>query len=75
MPSLSAATRSVHGMNWKPWLELWSEEWITSREPGELDPEVTRRRWLGYAPAVEADVALAEKRLGVRLRRRIAASC
>ncbi|MBF6352905.1 SMI1/KNR4 family protein [Nocardia flavorosea] len=54
-------------MNWRPWLELWSEEWITAGDPGELDSEVVRQRWLGYAPAAEADVAAAEERLGVRL--------
>lgn len=48
-------------------MELWSEEWIASREPAELDPEVVRQRWLGYAPAAEADVAAVEQRLGLRL--------
>ncbi|QIS20583.1 hypothetical protein F6W96_22090 [Nocardia terpenica] len=67
MPNLSAATRSVHGMNWRPWLELWSEEWITGNDPGDLEPEVVRQRWLGYAPAAEADVAAVEDRLGLRL--------
>ncbi|MFI9503703.1 SMI1/KNR4 family protein [Nocardia sp. NPDC052566] len=54
-------------MNWRPWLELWSEEWITGSDPGELDPEVVRQRWLGYAPATEGDVAAVEERLGLRL--------
>lgn len=48
-------------------MELWSEEWIASRDPDELDPEVVRQRWLGYAPATEADVAAVEQRLGLRL--------
>ncbi|WP_280420125.1 SMI1/KNR4 family protein [Nocardia carnea] len=54
-------------MNWRPWLELWSEERITAGDPGELDPAVVQQRWLGYAPAAEADVAAVEERLGVRL--------
>ncbi|MGI5216739.1 SMI1/KNR4 family protein [Nocardia sp. CA-290969] len=54
-------------MNWRPWLELWSEERITAGDPGELDPEVVRQRWLGYGPAAEADVAAVEERLGLRL--------
>ncbi|ONM49861.1 SMI1/KNR4 family protein [Nocardia donostiensis] len=54
-------------MDWKPWLELWSEERITASDSGELDPEVVRQRWLGYAPAAEADVAAVEERLGVKL--------
>ncbi|MEV0708444.1 SMI1/KNR4 family protein [Nocardia aurea] len=54
-------------MNWRPWLELWSEEWIASRDPDELDPDVVRQRWLGYAPAAETDVAAVEQRLGLRL--------
>ncbi|MEU8899328.1 SMI1/KNR4 family protein [Nocardia sp. NPDC048505] len=54
-------------MNWRPWLELWSEEWIASRDPDELDPEVVQQRWLGYAPAGEADVGAVEQRLGLRL--------
>ncbi|MGW5517780.1 SMI1/KNR4 family protein [Nocardia africana] len=53
-------------MNWRPWLERWSEERITS-DPGDLEPEVVRQRWLGYAPAAEADVAAVEERLGLRL--------
>ncbi|MGW6118459.1 SMI1/KNR4 family protein [Nocardia sp. NPDC055165] len=64
---MSAAGRSVDGMNWRPWLELWSEEWIASRDPDELDPEVVQQRWLGYAPATEADIAAVEQRLGLRL--------
>lgn len=54
-------------MNWRPWLELWSEERITADDSGELDPEVVRRRWLGFAPAAEADLAATEERLGMRL--------
>lgn len=54
-------------MNWRPWLELWSEERITTSDPGDLEPEVVQQRWLGYAPAAEADVAAVEERLGLRL--------
>ncbi|MEV5647401.1 SMI1/KNR4 family protein [Nocardia sp. NPDC052254] len=54
-------------MNWRPWLELWSEEQITVSDPDALEPEVVRQRWLGYAPAAEADIAAVEERLGQRL--------
>ncbi|MET9491621.1 SMI1/KNR4 family protein [Nocardia sp. NPDC006630] len=54
-------------MNWRPWLELWSEERIATCDPGDLDPEVAQQRWLGYPPATEADVAAVEQRLGLRL--------
>lgn len=54
-------------MNWRPWLELWSEERIASCDPGELDPEVVQQRWLGYPAATQAEVAAVERRLGLRL--------
>ncbi|MEV6768991.1 SMI1/KNR4 family protein [Nocardia sp. NPDC051030] len=55
-------------MNWRPWLERWSEEWIISRDADDQIPEeVRQQRWLGYAPAAEADVAAVEERLGLRL--------
>ncbi|MFD2420853.1 SMI1/KNR4 family protein [Amycolatopsis pigmentata] len=54
-------------MEWTPWLRRWSEEWISTSEPGELDPAVLRDRWLGFAPATEEQVAAAEARLGARL--------
>lgn len=54
-------------MNWRPWLEQWSEEPITAADPGDLEPEVVRQRWLGYSPASEADVEALEERLGLRL--------
>ncbi|MGK3207315.1 SMI1/KNR4 family protein [Amycolatopsis sp. MEPSY49] len=54
-------------MDWEPWLRKWSAEWITTAEPGELDPAVTRDRWLGFAAATEDEVIAAETRLGVRL--------
>ncbi|MEV4255612.1 hypothetical protein AB0J52_20850 [Spirillospora sp. NPDC049652] len=38
-------------MDWTPWLTRWSEEWIRSEDPGKLEPEVVRDRWLGFAPA------------------------
>ncbi|MEV6138967.1 SMI1/KNR4 family protein [Nocardia sp. NPDC051990] len=51
-------------MDWKPWLSRWSEEWIRSTDPTELDVEVLRDRWLGFAPATLAAVAAAEARIG-----------
>ncbi|WP_185845615.1 SMI1/KNR4 family protein [Kibdelosporangium aridum] len=54
-------------MNWREWLARWSDEWVRSAEPAELDAEVLRDRWLGFAPAGEEAVAAAEARLGHRL--------
>ncbi|HET6502555.1 MAG TPA: SMI1/KNR4 family protein [Amycolatopsis sp.] len=54
-------------MDWKPWLTRWSEEWISSAEPGDLDSAVLTQCWLGFAPATEDEVAAAEARLGMRL--------
>ncbi|GAB2657651.1 hypothetical protein GCM10027088_39930 [Nocardia goodfellowii] len=48
-------------------MELWSEEKIAGSAPGELEPEIVRQRWLGYAPAAEADIEAVEQRLGLRL--------
>ncbi|SMD25828.1 SMI1 / KNR4 family (SUKH-1) [Kibdelosporangium aridum] len=53
--------------NWREWLARWSDEWVRSAEPAELDPEVQRDRWLGFAPASEEAVAAAEARLGYTL--------
>ncbi|WP_406641221.1 SMI1/KNR4 family protein [Amycolatopsis sp. WGS_07] len=54
-------------MDWRPWLSRWSAEWVQSAEPGELDPEVLRDRWLGFAPASAETVAATEARLGQAL--------
>ncbi|MQY06587.1 SMI1/KNR4 family protein [Actinomadura macrotermitis] len=51
-------------MEWKPWLTRWSEEWVRGTDPDELDPEVARGRWLGFAPATPEAVAAAEERIG-----------
>ena len=51
-------------MDWGPWLTRWSQEWVGSAEPAELDPQVLRDRWLGFAPASAEAVAEAEARLG-----------
>ncbi|MBC2878954.1 MULTISPECIES: SMI1/KNR4 family protein [Streptomyces] len=55
---------------WRPFLKRWSEEWIAGHDPEQdrpLDEEVVRDGWLGFAPASDADVAVAEARLGRRL--------
>ncbi|MEV5703822.1 SMI1/KNR4 family protein [Actinoallomurus sp. NPDC052274] len=54
-------------MDWRPWLTRWSEEWIGCTAPEELDPEVVRDGWLGFAPASPEAVAAAEERLGTAL--------
>ena len=55
---------------WRPFLELWSREWVAGHDPrydAPLAEEVVRDTWLGFAPAREAEVAAAEARLGRRL--------
>ncbi|WP_171168263.1 SMI1/KNR4 family protein [Streptomyces sp. I05A-00742] len=55
---------------WRPFLRLWSEEWIAGHDPerdGPLGAEVVRDGWLGFAPARAEDLAAAEARLGRRL--------
>ncbi|MCP2342573.1 SMI1/KNR4 family protein [Actinomadura rupiterrae] len=55
-------------MEWRPWLSRWSEEWIRAAEdPDELEPDVVRDRWLGFAPASPEAVEAAEERIGMRL--------
>ncbi|WP_131736107.1 SMI1/KNR4 family protein [Actinomadura roseirufa] len=54
-------------MEWKPWLTRWSQEWVSSADPAELDSEVARASWLGFAAASPEDVAAVEARIGVRL--------
>ncbi|WP_141726231.1 SMI1/KNR4 family protein, partial [Actinacidiphila rubida] len=55
---------------WRPFLELWSQEWVAGHDPecdAPLAEEVVRDTWLGFAAAAEAQVAAAEARLGRRL--------
>ena len=55
---------------WAPFLERWSGEWVDGHDPesdAPLAEEVAKDRWLGFAPAAEADIAAAEARLGRRL--------
>ncbi|MFB9928390.1 SMI1/KNR4 family protein [Amycolatopsis halotolerans] len=54
-------------MDWRPWLSRWSAEWVQSAKPADLDPQVLRDRWLGFAPASAEAVAGAEARLGRKL--------
>ncbi|GFE17935.1 hypothetical protein Sgleb_59820 [Streptomyces glebosus] len=52
---------------WRPFLKLWSEEWIVRHDPerdAPLDDEVVRDGWLGFAPATPDEVTAAEARLG-----------
>lgn len=59
---LSYLSVRVLAMEWKPWLSRWSEEWVRSADPGELDAQVMHDRWLGFAPATSDAVAAAEAR-------------
>ncbi|MFJ2770962.1 SMI1/KNR4 family protein [Streptomyces sp. NPDC087300] len=55
---------------WGPLLKRWSEEWLEAlaaedpEEFDELDEDMVRDRWLGFAPADPADIAALEERLG-----------
>lgn len=51
-------------MDWKPWLSRWSEEWVRSADPDELDAQVMRDHWLGFAPAPSDALTAAEARIG-----------
>ncbi|MFJ9850259.1 SMI1/KNR4 family protein [Streptomyces sp. NPDC101150] len=54
---------------WGPLLKRWSEEWLealAAAEPGEfqeLDEDMVRDRWLGFARADPARIAALEERL------------
>ncbi|WP_030542865.1 DUF6461 domain-containing protein [Streptomyces albus] len=54
---------------WGPLLKRWSEEWLEARaaedpeEFQELDEEIVRNRWLGFAPAGPARMAALEERV------------
>ncbi|SDN03659.1 SMI1/KNR4 family protein [Allokutzneria albata] len=52
---------------WRPFLKLWSAEWIAAHDPERdepLDEDVVRDGWLGFAPAGPVDVEATEARLG-----------
>lgn len=52
---------------WRVFLRRWSGEYVAAHDPERDTPierDVLRDRWLGFAPAGEADVAAAEARLG-----------
>ncbi|MFI5801797.1 SMI1/KNR4 family protein [Streptomyces sp. NPDC051561] len=57
--------------DWRRFLTRWSEEWADAEgdveDLGPDDAEARRRRWLGSAPASEADIAAMEARLGRRM--------
>ncbi|WP_285630312.1 SMI1/KNR4 family protein [Actinoallomurus iriomotensis] len=63
---MSYAVGRMPGMEWRPWLTRWSDEWVRSAD-AEPDPELARTRWLGFGPAAEDAVAAAEERIGMRL--------
>lgn len=56
-------------VEWGPLLKRWSEEWLealAAREPEEfreLDEDVVRKRWLGFAPADPARTTALEDRI------------
>jgi hypothetical protein len=54
--------------DWRELLVAWSEELIADEELREdLPEEVVRSGWLGYAPASDQQLQLAEQRLGISL--------
>ncbi|MEU6765060.1 SMI1/KNR4 family protein [Streptomyces sp. NPDC046853] len=54
--------------DWRAFLTRWSEEWAGARDDlatlSADDAGLRRRRWLGDAPAAEADIAAMEARIG-----------
>ncbi|MGW9047405.1 SMI1/KNR4 family protein [Streptomyces lydicus] len=51
---------------WRPFLKLWSEEWIIGHDPerdAPLHDDVVRDGWLGFAPASADEMVAAEARL------------
>ncbi|MEU6669127.1 SMI1/KNR4 family protein [Streptomyces sp. NPDC046727] len=56
-------------VEWGPLLKRWSEEWLqalAAKEPEEfeeLDEDVVRERWLGFAPADPTRIAALEERI------------
>jgi hypothetical protein len=54
-------------IDWKQLLTSWSQQLATTELANRLDPPPESNDWLGFAPAIEADVTALEKRLGVLL--------
>lgn len=55
---------------WREYLRSYSDDYLRTLDQDDLErwSEVQRdQRWLGFAPATEAQVAAAEERLGLRL--------
>jgi hypothetical protein len=55
---------------WRPFLERWSEEWISAHDPERdrpLDPQAIEEGWLGFRPAGPHAIASLETRLGLAL--------
>ncbi|MFE0176003.1 SMI1/KNR4 family protein [Streptomyces sp. NPDC059002] len=51
---------------WGPLLKRWSEEWLDAEDPEEfeeLDEEMVRSRWLGFAPAGQGRIVALEERI------------
>jgi HEAT repeat protein len=50
---------------WRVFLENWSREWLATDE--KFPAALRKSGWLGFKPATEKQIELAEKRLGYRL--------
>ncbi|MEU7040800.1 SMI1/KNR4 family protein [Streptomyces varsoviensis] len=63
-----AQTWGAEPFDWRRFLTRWSEEWADAQgDVAELSPDdaaARESRWLGSAPADEADIAAMEARLG-----------
>jgi cell wall assembly regulator SMI1 len=49
----------------REFLQRWSDEWLATEE--SFPRQVKKRRWLGFPPATEKQLAQLEKRLGYQL--------
>jgi hypothetical protein len=58
----------MEAADWRSFLERYSEELLATDDiRNELPDEVCSSRWMGYAPATEAAIQAAERRLGRQL--------
>jgi hypothetical protein len=59
---------NVSAFDWRACLARWSTEWLQDAQyRAQAPPGVIATGWLGYAGATEAQLAAAERRLGIAL--------
>lgn len=58
----------MNAAEWKSFLELYSQELLVTKDDRiKIPPEAIATRWMGFPPATEDSIQLAEKRLGRKL--------